>query len=68
MSQPVCLITGVGDSTGAALARRFTAGGYRVAMIARNAERLRTLEAEIEESRGFACDVSGSSPSSSTLS
>ena len=31
----VALITGVGDSTGAALARRFTTGGYRVAMIAR---------------------------------
>ncbi len=57
MDQPVCLITGVGDSTGAALARRFADGGYRVAMIARNAERLRALEAEIEGSKAFVCDV-----------
>ncbi len=57
MNDPVCLITGVGDATGAALARRFAAGGYRVAMIARNAERLTALEAEIEGSRAFVCDV-----------
>ncbi|MEM7024593.1 MAG: SDR family NAD(P)-dependent oxidoreductase [Pseudomonadota bacterium] len=57
MSKPVCLITGVGDSTGAALARRFTAGGYRVAMIARNGERLHALERQIEGSQAFVCDV-----------
>ena len=58
MSSPVCLITGVGDSTGAALVRRFTEGGYRVAMIARNAERLAALEKEIDGAQGFVCDVS----------
>ena len=57
MTKPVCLITGVGDATGAAMARRFTAGGYRVAMIARNAARLRALEGEIEGAVAFACDV-----------
>lgn len=54
---PVCLIAGVGDATGAALARRFASGGYRVAMIARNAERLRVLEREIDGARGFVRDV-----------
>ncbi|MDE2924204.1 MAG: SDR family NAD(P)-dependent oxidoreductase [Acidobacteriota bacterium] len=58
MSDPVCLISGVGPGTGAALARRFTAGGYRVAMLARSAERLEALESEIEGSRAYACDVS----------
>ena len=58
MSDPVCLISGVGPGTGAALARRFASGGYRVAMLARNEERLRSLEAEIEDSRGYVCDVS----------
>ena len=58
MSDPVCLISGVGPGTGAALARRFSSGGYRVAMLARNEERLRSLEAEIEGSRGYVCDVS----------
>ncbi|MBW2282478.1 MAG: SDR family NAD(P)-dependent oxidoreductase [Deltaproteobacteria bacterium] len=53
----VCLITGVGPGTGAALARRF-AQGYRVAMLARNAERLAELEKEIPQARAYPCDVS----------
>ena len=53
----VCLVTGVGPGTGAALARRFAQGGYRVAMLARNGERLAALEREIPGARGFACDV-----------
>jgi NAD(P)-dependent dehydrogenase (short-subunit alcohol dehydrogenase family) len=57
MSQQVCLVTGVGPGTGAAIARRF-GEGYRVAMLARNTERLASLEREIEGSRGFPCDVS----------
>ncbi|TDU32567.1 NADP-dependent 3-hydroxy acid dehydrogenase YdfG [Panacagrimonas perspica] len=55
--QPVVLITGVGPGTGAAAARRFTAGGYRVAMFARGAARLKELEAELPGSRAFVCDV-----------
>jgi short-subunit dehydrogenase len=53
----VCLITGVGPGTGAALARRFAAGKYRVAMLARSTDRLADLEAELPGSHGFACDV-----------
>jgi short-subunit dehydrogenase len=53
----VCLVTGVGPGTGAAVARRFARGGYRVAMLARSAERLAGLEAELPGSRAFACDV-----------
>jgi NAD(P)-dependent dehydrogenase (short-subunit alcohol dehydrogenase family) len=56
MSDEVCLITGVGPGTGAALARRF-ADGYRVAMLARNAERLAELEKELPSARAFPCDV-----------
>ncbi len=57
IDQPVCLITGVGPGTGAALARRFAGGGYRVALLARDAGRLATLEAELPGSRAFPCDV-----------
>lgn len=57
MSQPVCVVTGVGPGTGSALARRFASGGYRVAMLARNAERLAALEAEIPNAKAFPCDV-----------
>lgn len=57
MQKPVCLITGAGDGTGAAIARRFTAGGYRVALLARTEARLRNLERELAGSRGYVCDV-----------
>ena len=57
MTKPIALITGVGDATGASLARRFAAGGYRVAMVARNAKRLAALEAEIEDAKAFVCDI-----------
>ena len=53
----VCLITGVGDATGAALARRFAGGGYRIAMLARNRARLDALAAEIDGAWAYACDV-----------
>ena len=56
MSEKTCLITGVGPGTGAALARRFAEGGYNVAMIARDEDRLRSLEAEIPNSKGYVCD------------
>jgi NAD(P)-dependent dehydrogenase (short-subunit alcohol dehydrogenase family) len=60
LNDRVCLITGVGPGTGSALARRF-AEGYRVAMIARSADRLSALEKELPGSRGFPCDVSDAS-------
>lgn len=54
---PVCMIAGVGPGTGRECARRFAAGGYRVAMLARNRDRLETYEQEIAQSKGFVCDV-----------
>ena len=57
MAEPIALISGVGPGTGAALARRFAAGGHRVAMLARDGERLAALEKEIAGSRGIVCDV-----------
>jgi NAD(P)-dependent dehydrogenase (short-subunit alcohol dehydrogenase family) len=57
MAEKVCIVAGVGPGTGTALSRRFAAGGYRVAMIARDAQRLAALEGEIEGSRGYAADV-----------
>ena len=57
MSEPVCLVTGVGPGTGVAICRRFAAGGYRVAMLARRLERLRGFEAEIEGATAYEADV-----------
>ena len=58
MSTPVCVITGVGPGNGASFTRKFAGAGYRVAMLARDAERLHKLEAEIPNTRGFPTDVS----------
>jgi len=57
MNKPTALITGVGEGTGAALVRRFARGGYKVAMLARNQERLKLLEHEIPDSKAYLCDV-----------
>lgn len=57
MNKPVALIAGVGDGTGAALARRFAKGGYQVAMLARNRNRQEELERELSASRAFECDL-----------
>ena len=51
------LVAGVGPGTGAAVVRRFTEGGYDVAMIARDEERLRRLEQEIEHAKAFPVDL-----------
>ena len=59
MTQSVCLVTGVGPDrgTGAEIVRRFATGGYRVAMLARNADRLSELEESIPGNMAFPCDV-----------
>jgi len=59
MATPVCLVTGVGPEggTGAEITRRFAEGGYRVAMIARDADRLAVLQDKIEGTRAYPCDV-----------
>jgi NAD(P)-dependent dehydrogenase (short-subunit alcohol dehydrogenase family) len=57
MTKPIALVSGVGPGTGKAIVRRFAGGGYRVAMLARNRERLGALEREIPDTLGVVCDV-----------
>ena len=52
----VCLVTGVGPGTGAAIVRRFAAE-YQVAMLARNGERLAEIAAQTANVHAFPCDV-----------
>ncbi len=56
-TKPLALVTGVGPGTGAAVVRRFAQGGYRVAMLARDADRLAALEKEIPGTIAVPCDV-----------
>ena len=55
--KPLALITGVGPGTGSSLARRFSAAGYRTALIARDAARLNALASELPDSVALPCDV-----------
>ena len=57
VERPLALVTGAGPGTGAAVARRFSEEGYRVAMLARDAGRLAVLEREIPHSIAVPCDV-----------
>lgn len=56
-NNPVAVVTGVGPGTGAAITRRFARGGYAVAMLARNRDRLDALAREIPGARAYPCDV-----------
>jgi short-subunit dehydrogenase len=57
MAAKVCIISGVGPGTGSAVARRFAGGGYTVAMLARDHDRLRTLEKQQQGCIAYPCDV-----------
>ena len=50
----VALLVGAGDAIGAAVARRFAAGGYRVCVARRDAEKSRSVMQEIVASGGRA--------------
>jgi NAD(P)-dependent dehydrogenase (short-subunit alcohol dehydrogenase family) len=60
-------VTGVGPGTGAAIARRFATGGYDVAMLARNGERLAALAREIPNTHAYVCDVTDEGQLDATL-
>ena len=54
--KPVAVVVGVGPGTGAALARRF-AKGYRVALMARSADYVKSLANEIRAQGGDALEA-----------
>ncbi|MFT4625807.1 MAG: NAD(P)-dependent dehydrogenase (short-subunit alcohol dehydrogenase family) [Myxococcota bacterium] len=57
MGEKVCVVTGIGPGLGSAYARRFAAGGYRVALLGRTRAKLEQYAAEIEGSLAVVCDV-----------
>jgi NAD(P)-dependent dehydrogenase (short-subunit alcohol dehydrogenase family) len=48
----VALVAGVGDGLGGAVARRFARGGYQTVLVARSADRLARIAADIEAGGG----------------
>src|SRR6201985_1960052 len=54
---PVCAVVGVGPGNGEAIARRFAADGYAIALMARSAELTTKLATELPRAKAYACDV-----------
>ena len=54
---PVCAVVGVGPGNGEAFARRFSADGYAVALLARRADLTGRLAAELRGAKAYACDA-----------
>ena len=57
MKTKVCIVTGAGEGVGIGVVRRFIEGGYQVAMLARNEDRLRRFEQALPAARAYVCDV-----------
>jgi NAD(P)-dependent dehydrogenase (short-subunit alcohol dehydrogenase family) len=58
MQKPVCVVIGIGPGNGAALARRFAAEGYSVALVSRSAVFMGAIAREIGSSaRAYPCDA-----------
>ena len=55
--KPVCAVIGVGPGNGAAISRRFSQGGYRVALLARSKEFTSELAKELDDGLAVSCDV-----------
>jgi short-subunit dehydrogenase len=57
-TKPLCAVVGVGPGNGASLARKFSAAGHRLALLARRRELSNELASSLPEARAYACDVS----------
>lgn len=55
--QKLAVIAGAGPGNGAALAKRFSDGGYATALLARSGDDARRLAATLPNAAGYACDV-----------
>ncbi|MGY3465555.1 NAD(P)-dependent dehydrogenase (short-subunit alcohol dehydrogenase family) [Bradyrhizobium sp. LM6.11] len=56
--KPIAIVTGVGPGTGAAIVKRFSAGGFRIIALARSAELTNRLAQELPDVHAVTCDVS----------
>ena len=57
MTEGLCVIVGVGEGNGAALARAFAREGMTIALLARGTELTSELARELGDATAYACDV-----------
>jgi NAD(P)-dependent dehydrogenase (short-subunit alcohol dehydrogenase family) len=57
MTKPVCAVVGIGPGNGQALARRFAAAGYGLALLSRRTDLSAALATELGDARAYECDV-----------
>ena len=57
MTNPVCVIVGIGPKNGAAFARCFDRAGYRIALLSRTRSFSEGLADELREARAYTCDA-----------
>lgn len=57
ISQPAALVTGASSGIGEVFARRLSASGYRVLLVARRLERLEKLSAELKNAEAVQADL-----------
>ena len=57
MTNPVCVIVGIGPKNGAAFARCFDRAGYRIALLSRTRSFSEGLAEELSEARAYTCDA-----------
>jgi NADP-dependent 3-hydroxy acid dehydrogenase YdfG len=56
-SNKVCAVFGFGPGVGSSAAQKWSKEGFKVALLARNLDKLKAAESSIPNSKGFACDV-----------
>lgn len=57
MSKPLCVVAGVGPGNGLACAQRFSAAGYRTAILSRDTARLASYAEQDDDMHPFGCDL-----------
>jgi NAD(P)-dependent dehydrogenase (short-subunit alcohol dehydrogenase family) len=57
MAKPVCVVVGVGEGNGAALARAFAREGMAIALLARSTDYTNKLAAELGDARAYECNA-----------
>lgn len=67
VAKPVCAVVGIGPGNGTALAHRFAAAGYAVALLSRRTDLSGRLATELGDARAYQCDVADAASVAATF-